>query len=407
MTERQDGGHRAAAAVPVATVVANLAAYALLLAAAHLMSPARYGALSSLLGLLLVATVPMLALQTVAARRAASGEGLDGVVRGTVVVGLATATGLVAVSPALSRFLHLPSVTGVLFVAVAVPATAVLGTAMGVAQGRRQYRRLAVLVLVTTGSRSLGGLAGLLVRHAPVPTLAGIAAGVTLAAGAVAVTGADAERLTTFELRARTGVLAEAAHAAHAHGSFLLLTSLDVLLARHVLSPTGAGVYAVGSVISRAALWLPQSVALIMFASLADSAHHRASARRAVLGVAAVGVLAVLATALLGPLVVAVVGGSRYHVLDSHAWLFALLGSLLALVQLAVLAGLAQRRVGRAALLWCTVVADLGAVLLTSHDMTSTRLVATLTAVASASAAVAVALTVRRSVDVVPDTLPV
>jgi O-antigen/teichoic acid export membrane protein len=385
--------------VPIASTLANVASYALLLAAAHLMTKADYGKLSSLLGLLLLATVAMLALQTVAARRTAAGNGRSGVVRGTALVGTASAAGLAALSPAIAAFLHLPSVAGVVLVAATIPATAVLGTAMGVAQGKRDFRRLALLILLATGGRSVGGLIGLFVRHTATAALTGVLVGTAAAAIAVALSaGGLAQHRAAFLDRASRGVLVETLHAAHAHGSFLLLTSLDVLLARHVLSASDAGVYAVGSVITRAALWLPQSVVVLMFASLAEAHRHRSTARRATVVVAALGAAMVAGTAALGPVIITIVGGSKYDQLDRIAWLFALLGALLALIQLAVLAGLAQRRVGRAALLWLTIAADLAVVLSTSANATPTRLVVTLVLVTTATAAAAIVLTLRQAV---------
>jgi O-antigen/teichoic acid export membrane protein len=188
----------------------------------------------------------------------------------------------------------------------------------------------------------------------------------------------------------------ETLNAAHAHGTFLLLTSLDVLLARHVLSDSAAGVYAVGAVVTRVAVWLPQSVIALMFASLAESAHHHRTAQRASLVVLGLGTVLVAGTAATGPLVVTIFGGAKYHDLDHTMWLFALLGSLLAVLQLSVLAGLAQRTVRRAALLWTTVVADVAVVLATDDGATPTRLVVTLVSVAAAAAAIALWLTVRR-----------
>jgi hypothetical protein len=132
-----------AAAVPVTFVLANTLSYALLLVAAHVLSESAYGRLSSLLGLLLIATIPMLALQTVAARRCATEAGPAGIVRGTVVVGLGAAAVVAVLSPAAAAFLHLHDAGGVLLVAATVPAGAVLGAAMGVAQGRRRFGRLA------------------------------------------------------------------------------------------------------------------------------------------------------------------------------------------------------------------------------------------------------------------------
>jgi O-antigen/teichoic acid export membrane protein len=390
----------AAVAVPVASTVANIASYALLLAAAHLMTSADYGKLSSLLGLLLIATIPMLALQTVTARRTAAGDGLLGIVRGTSVLALSCAVGLAVLSPALAVFLHLPSVLGVLLVAATIPATAVLGTAMGVAQGRRHFRRLAVLVFFSTAGRSVGGLVALFIHHTANATLLGVVTGTAVTAVVVAVRaggGLAGHRLAIRD-RVRRGVVIESLHAAHAHGVFLLLTSLDVLQARHVLPATAAGVYAVGSVITRASVWLPQSIVLLMFASLAEQTHHRASARRAALVVAGIGALMVGGTAAMGPLIITVVGGQRYAELNGAAWLFALLGALLALLQLAVMAGLAQRRIRRSALLWLTIAADVTVVLAISGRATPTRLVVALVSVTSAAAVAAVAITVRQPV---------
>ncbi len=386
-----------ALSVPITFVLVNALSYALLLAAAHLLGKSDYGKLSSLLGLLLISTIPMLALQTVAARRSATGTGPAGIVRGTAMIGGAATLIIVALSPALATFLHLHDVVGILLVAATVPAGSVLGTAMGMAQGRRAFGRLSVLIVAATGGRSAAGLLGLVLGRSAEATLVGIVVGMTAAAVLVAGfgRGVAAYRAAVAD-RTPSGVLVETMHAAHAHGTFLLLTSLDVLLARHVLSSTAAGVYAVGSVVTRATVWLPQSAVALMFASLAESQQDRRSARRASAVVLAIGAAVVAGTALTGPLVVTVVGGAKYHALDGTIWLFAVLGALLAVLQLSVLAGLAQRSAGRAALLWATIVVDLAAVLGASASATPTRLVTTLVCVAAAAAAVALWITVRR-----------
>lgn len=403
-----------ATTVPVAFVAANALSYALLLVAAHLMNAADYGTLSSLLGLLLISVIPMLALQTVAARRAAVAASAAagaatgpatgpagasaGIARGTLVVGLASTAVLVLLSPALAVFLHLDSVVGVLLVAATVPINAMLGTAMGIAQGHRRFGRLAALILLATGGRSVGGLVGLVLGRTPDWTLVGVLGGtaVGLAAAAVAEPRSAALRAAARD-RGRHGVVIETAKAAYAHGTFLLLTSLDVLLARHVLTSSEAGMYAVGSVVTRTALWLPQAVVALMFASLAETEGHRRAARRAAGVVAGIGGVLVAGTAVLGSLVVTVVGGSKYHSLDRHIWLFTTLGSLLAILQLAVLAGLAQRNARRAILLWVTIGTDVAVALSMGGDATPTRLVVALASVTAAAAAVSLGLTLRRA----------
>jgi O-antigen/teichoic acid export membrane protein len=392
-----------AATVPAAFLLANATSYALLLAAAHLLTASDYGLLSSLLSLLLISSIPMMALQTVAARRAAAHDGHESIAFGAVqVAGLATAAGC-ALTPAAVVFLHLPGYLGILLVVATIPANAALGTAMGSAQGRRQFTTLSALILAAIGGRSIGGLIGLLVGRTPDATLIGVLVGTSAAAVVVLALGPG--RTWTRQLRAggrRDGVFVETLHASHAHGAFLLLTSIDVLLARHVLSSADAGMYAAGSVVTRATLWLPQSVIMIMFASLADTGRHRAAARRAAQVVVVVGAACVAGAAVLGPLIVAFVGGGKYHALDHRIWIYALLGALLAVIQLALLAGLAQRNPRRAALIWATIVVDVVAVLASGVD-TPTELVVVLVVVAAAAAVIALGMTWRSDREVAGD----
>lgn len=386
-----------AAAVPIAFLAANATSYALLLVAAHTMSSADYGALSSLLSLLLISTIPMLALQTVAARRMAAGVGSQGLTRGTVQI-TAVATGtLCLISPALAYFLHLHNVTGIILVAATIPANAALGTAMGLAQGRRQFLQLAALIMAAIGGRSVGGLMGLLIGNSPLATLMGVLLGTTVTAAVVVTRRPMRDYQSALAGAEHAGVFRETLHAGHVHGTFILLTSLDVLLARHSLSSHDAGVYAVGSVVTRATVWLPQSVIMLMFASLAESHRHHSTARRASETVVGIGAVCVAGCALLGPLVVTLVGGKKYHVLDDTIWLYALLGALLAVVQLAILAGLAQRNPRRVALLWATITADV--VLVLASDVTTpTQLVVRLVVVGAVAAIAAFGLT-RRQVE--------
>jgi hypothetical protein len=115
-----------------------------------------------------------------------------------------------------------------------------------------------------------------------------------------------------------------------------------------------------------------------------------------VAAVLTLGACAVIGCALLGHLVVAAVGGGRYRLLDGTIWLFALLGALLAVLQLAVLAGLAQRDRRRALMLWSTIAGDVAVVLVTSSGATPIRLVVTYVLVTGAAASVALWLLVRQ-----------
>lgn len=386
-----------ALSVPGSMIAANLVSYLLLLASARVLSRDDYGELLSLLGVLLVATVPALAMQTIAARRVAVGESSADLRSGTVaVIGVSTGALLVS-APLLSRFLHLSSIWGLLAVVATVPAVTALGTLQGVAQGERAFRRLAMLTLVTVGARSLGGLIFLLLLSSTTWCLLGVCVGVSIGAGLCWRGSTRHPRSPAHTQPADHPLrhtLVEAMHAAHGHGAFLLVTSLDVLLARHVLSEDVAGLYAAGSVITRAALWLPQSVATLAFATFTDPARHRRSYARATVLVLLIGLATAAGTAALGRFAVSVVAGAKYHALDHSAWWFAALGAALAVVQLSIIAGLALRRRGRISVVWVLAVADIVAVLSVQPD-TAVELVRILTGCAVAGAVASVAFALR------------
>ena len=340
--------------VTVAGWAGNLLSYLLLLAAARRLGTADYAELVTLLNLLLIGSVPAFALQAVAARRVATGSA-DGLLEAGAVIGVGAALLIAALSPALVAFLHLPGLAGPLLVALAMPGTALQGLCQGVWQGERRLTGLAVATFVGTAGRSGAGLIGLLVGGTSTSAIAALAVGLSVpAAGCV---------LALPELRRRgrhalVSLATEAGHASHAYGAFLLLSVSDVLLARHVLSTSAAAVYAAGSVLTKASLWLPQSVANVLFASLTDAERHHRVFARAAAGIAALGLAIVTGSWLLSALVTDVVGGGRYPQLRADAWLFALLGCCLALLQFTLVAGLAVRSLAVTVLIWATVAGE-------------------------------------------------
>lgn len=370
-----------AAAVTAAGFAANLLSYLVLLIAVHVLASSSYGQLVVLLNILLVGTVPSFAVQTVTARRIATGEAA-GMKQATLIVAIA-ATGLLAVlTPALNAFLHMSGDGDLLLVAACLPGITVLGMCQGILQGRRRFADLSVVLSVAAVGRSGCGLLGLIIARDSTGAMLGTLVGVTVCA---VVVGA---RLHKAVEPGRPGpALREVGHALHAHGTFWLLSTLDVLLARHVLPSHQAAVYATGSVVTRAAIWLPQSVATLVFPRLTDAERHRAMLRRAVFIVAGTGAVVVAGTAMMPTLVSRIVGGGRYPELVPSCWLFATLGASLALLQLGMVAGLALRRIRQTALLWAAACADTVLVLTAGPGATVGRVIATVAAVTLVAAA--------------------
>lgn len=376
--------------VTVAGWLGNILSYLLLLAAARGLHADDYGELVTLLNLLLIGSVPSFALQAVGARRVATGQP-DGLAEVGAMVGLGAALVLAVLSPLLVAFLHLPGPAGPLLVAAATLGTALQGLCQGIWQGRQRFSGLAATTFAGTAGRSAAGLLGLLVGGTAIWAMVALAVGTTLAAAGSALTLPQLRTRPRADRRVLKPLLLECGSAAHAYGVFLLLSVADVLLARHVLPAAAAAGYAAGSVVTKGCLWLPQSVANVLFASLTDSGRHHRVFARAVASIAGLGALLTAGCWLLGPLVTRIVGGSGYASLRSEMWIFALLGSSLAVIQFTLVAGLAVRSVAVTAVVWLSVLAEVVAVLgVAGHP--SVRLVAELVCAINVVAAAAATL---------------
>ena len=334
--------------------VANAGNYGFNLVMAFLLGPEAYGALAALLALVLVGSVPGLALQAVVARRTAlaGGSVWPGArwLVGRAGLGLALLT--VVAGPGLVLFLHLGSAVPVLWLALALAPTPLLFAVQGLLQGRERFGALAAVMVAGAGVKLAIGLvlvaAGLGVSGA----MAGVAAGAVLAAlaglrlAAPAPAGAvdgPAPRFPGWwrELGAATvGLL-----------GLFLLANLDVLLARHYLDRAAAGRYALGAVVAKIAFWAPQFVVTVVFPRLVGGADPRRLLGTSALLIGGFGGLlaATLAAADGLGLAVPVLGGG-YAGLGPLLPLFAALGTGLALVQLLLFEGIAtrDRRMGRA-----------------------------------------------------------
>jgi O-antigen/teichoic acid export membrane protein len=332
-----------AALVSVAYLGANALAYVFTVLAARLLAPAAFGELAALLGVLLVGTVPATGLQTAAALH------LGGTSQGRTPAVLArlhaaalvtalvvVASGALAAGP-LTALLHLPDAGAVVWlVALLLPSTLVSGY-QGILQGTDRYGRLAAVNGFLGLAKLAGGTAGLVVGGTPTAALAGM----TLAAVAAALAGWVCCGRPGVSRGLRTP-LAAALRASGALLGFVLLLNLDLLLARHHLTAVHAGEYAVGAIVAKVAFWLPQGVGVVLLPRLADETHRRQVLPAALALVGGVGAVLTLAVAALGSAALPLVGGSAYgDALGSATWLFACLGTLLALAQLLLYSGIA------------------------------------------------------------------
>ena len=364
--------------------VANAGNYAFNVVMAFLLGPEAYGALAALLALVLVGSVPGLALQAVVARRttlAGSGRAVGawpgaGWLVGRAGLGLVLLT--VLIGPGLVLFLHLDSAVPVLWLALALAPTPLLFAVQGLLQGRERFGALAAVMVAGAAVKLAAGLALVALGFGVSGAMAGVAAGGLLAAlaglrlaapearssvpGAVDNQPPPSAGSATLPVgapplavggaaRPEPGWWREVGTATTGLLGLFLLANVDVLLARHYLDRAAAGRYALGAVVAKIAFWAPQFVVTVIFPRLVGAADPRRLVGGSALLIAGFGGLlaGVLALADRVGLVVPVLGGG-YAGLGPLLPLFAALGTALALVQLLLFEGIAtrDRRMGRA-----------------------------------------------------------
>jgi O-antigen/teichoic acid export membrane protein len=244
------------------------------------LGPADYGALSALLGLLFVLTIPANALQmgvsAAVARAAARGEApsMQGMLRRAAgyaaLGGGATFAVLAAASGGIAAALHLDSRASVVAAGAVVIPWAMLPVLRGLLQGAQQPGRLG-LSLAAEGVIKFAAGAGLVIAGAG---LLGAIGGVALGAGGAAL-------LTLALLQARLTVRRGTAAAglrplvssvlpyAAAVGCFTVLTHADVVIARILLPARDAGLYAAASTGAKIVLYLTGALPLTLLPEVA------------------------------------------------------------------------------------------------------------------------------------------
>ncbi|WGL53911.1 polysaccharide biosynthesis protein [Nocardioides sp. BP30] len=349
----------------IAIVVMNVATYGFQIAAARRLGPEQYGGVASLMALLLVIGVVQLGLQATAARRiAAAPDHIASIertiktvsLRGSLVVG---AIMLVA-SPLVWHLLQLDSIVPALLVAVvAVPLTMIGGQA-GMLQGERRWLPLSLLYLGLGIPRLLVGTVCILIR----PSETSAMVGVTLAAFVPVVVGwwalrhprPDASPAGAQEHSLRN-VVNETVRSSTALLAFFVLSNLDIVIARNTLSHHQAGLYAGGLIMTKAVLFLPQFVVVVAFPSMSTEGSQRSALMRSLVAVGIVGVASTLGAWLLSGLAMIFVGGASYSGVQHRLWLFAVVGTLLAMLQMLVYGVLARQHRGASLLVWVAAVA--------------------------------------------------
>ena len=362
--------------IAVAMAVMNVATYGFTILAARLLGPVEYGGVAAVMNLLLVVSVIPLALQATAARRISADAGHVGQIeRGALRVSwlaaLATGAVLLLLSPVVDRVLRLDSFgTALLVAATAVPLTAMGGQA-GVLQGERRWGALGVLYVAAGVPRLAVGVALLVWRPTELNAVLAVAIGSVLpvVVGWWTLRHGRASGAVT-ERHSGRAILRESLVNSQALLAFVALANVDIVVARNVLTPHESGLYAGGLILTKAMLFLPQFVVVVAFPSLANAGERIAALTRSLGAIAVTGLVGTLGCLVLPRFALVFIGGREFAAITDELWLFALLGTVLAMLQLLVYSVLAgQDR--RTSLLFWLALASLVAAGATADSVTA------------------------------------
>ncbi|MFR9767160.1 polysaccharide biosynthesis protein [Nocardia sp. SC052] len=381
--------------VTAGAMTANVAGYLLQLLAGRWLGVTGYSEFASLLAVQLLCAVPALALQNVVARELVRGAG-TAALRGlqwrcAVIVALVAAV----LVPLVAVTLH----AGVAATAAALgaaPALVLLSGEQGVLQGSKRFRALGVVL----------GAAGV-ARVAPALIILALGGGATIALWAAAcgiataavlariVAGAPSERARNEPGEVSAPGVLPVLRAAQVQAAMMALSSADLIVVRIVLDDVDASRYALGTIATKIAFWLPQAVGVVLYPRMAQPTHSASAIRAALAVLSGIGLVAVLGAALAAPLA-PLLAGEDYAPIQGLLWLFALHGALLAVLQGAVLSAIAVDRTSLALVTWLGLVVEVTLMLALARSIPA--LITTAVSVA-ATTTVVVAVMVLRAAD--------
>lgn len=362
---------RSGTSIAVAIGVMNVATYGFTMIAARVLGPKEYGALAGLMATLMVFGVLQLGLQATAARRISAepehvGQIEQSIMAVTYRAALTLGALLVLAAPLVNLVLRLDNLLAAALVGVTAVPMSIMGGQAGILQGERRWWPLAAIYVAAGVPRLVVGTALIWWQ----PSVASAMVGVTVGMFAPVALGWVALRHkrqpgTSKDHGART-IIRESVHNSQALLAFFALSNVDVVIARNVLPDHQSGLYAAGLIMAKAVLFLPQFVVIVAFPSMSSQSERRRAMLRSLGIVVVLGAAATTAAWLLSSLAMIFVGGERYAEIEPQVWLFAALGTLLAMLQLLVYSVLARQGQRSVYAVWLALVAMVAAGLTTS-----------------------------------------
>jgi O-antigen/teichoic acid export membrane protein len=349
--------------IAAAMMVMNIGTYAFSMTAARIIGPVAYGAFFALMNLMMIVSVVSLGLQATAARRiSADPEHVGQIEREILRVSGRAALLLGAVlilgSPLINIALDLGSLPTAMLAGVAAIPLTMMGAQAGILQGERRWRELAFLYVLSGVPRFVVGVSFILIEPSEFMAFLGATVGffAPYLYGARILRhrrGADA----THQRHGFGAIIRESIVNSQALFAYFALTNTDMLVGRTILDSHDSGLYAAGLIVSRAVLFLPQFVVVVAFPSMSSAENRVRALTRSLALVAALGAACTAATAVLPDFALIFAGGGEYTEVRDQLWLFALLGTVMAMLQLLVYSVLARQGRLSVILVWVALAA--------------------------------------------------
>lgn len=340
-----------AAPLLIAVVVQNAGNLILHAVLGRFLTADQYGALGTLLSLMILLTVPLSALQAAASKGAATGPSTRTAqrrsLRTMVIASVVVAVVVSAMAPVPTALFHLDSATDALllgpFVGVSIALAVVRGRLLGLDQ-RRGIRAVAVTFVISTAAR-------LAIAFATLSTLGTTGAIVATLVGECLALGYGllALRPTTAASAAAPGphpwlTASDMGWSSLAIGGLFLFTTVDLFLARHFLSGEASGGYVAAATIGKTLLALPAAALAAAYPRLVGVGRgpgRLSELRRTGIVVAGLAILAALVVAAFPNLVLDLLYGDSFDNQADVVRILALIAGVSSIVSVATYALLA------------------------------------------------------------------
>lgn len=344
----------------------NLLGYLMVLLLTRSLGPADFGGYTALSTYGVLLAIPAGAFQVVIARRLGrDGTGADRTsgVSLSVVLGIGFFALTCLLAPVLASVFHIASAWSAVLLGAMLPPMMLTGCFQGLLLGRGRLDRLSLLYLVNSATRlTAAGVAASLGFSVVQVFAVMLAAGVVTALAGAALTAADLRGLPSTS----HGLALEMARSNSTLAAYVVLTNVDVLLARHFLTPHESGGYALASTFGRAMCWGTQFIALIIVPRMQGAEPTRTLLRAGGL-VALIGIVggAVIGISPSGWITLA--GGADYASYGRLALICVALGVGWALAQVWLFSEMGSNSGGLGALTWVVIAAQVATIWWWAH----------------------------------------